>query len=254
MLRKRIIPVLLLRNTSLVKTKKFRKFEYVGNPLNTVAIFNELEVDELIINDILTSKLHIEPNWDLLKDLASECFMPLAYGGGVNSLDRAKKIFDLGFEKIIINSGLQNNFKLIEEISNYFGTQALIVSIDIKYSIFNNPYVSFICGTKGTSINPISWAKKCQEVGAGELFITSIKKEGMWNGYDVSIIKAITDAVEIPIIANGGAGSLKDIRNLFASTNINAAAASSIFLFQKKDMGVLINYPEPKTIDSIIRK
>ena len=243
MLRKRIIPILLLREKSLVKTIKFKKFQYIGDPLNTIRMFNEFEVDELIINDILASKQNTEPNYDLLKDLSSECFMPLTYGGGIKSLGTAKKLFDLGFEKIILNSELQNNFKLLNDLSNYFGSQAITVSIDVDYSFLNIPYVAFKGGINKSKISPLKWSKMCSLNGAGEIMITSIKNEGTWKGYDIELIKQISKEVNTPVIANGGAGSINDLKNILNFTDVTAAAASSLFLFQKKGMGVLVNFP-----------
>jgi len=246
MLRTRIIPALLLRNESLVKTVKFGKFTYVGDPANTVRIFNELEVDELLFLDISASREKRGPNLRVLKDIADECFMPLGYGGGVSSLIQAKKVFDIGFEKIVLNSNAFDNSNLISEISKCYGSQAVIVSIDYKKNFFGNKTLRTFSGTKNNKIDPITWAKQVEDLGAGEILLTSIDHEGSWSGFDYDMIKRVADAVRIPVIAHGGAGNANHINKVVISSNASAVALGSMVVFQKKGMGVLVNFPNIK--------
>jgi len=254
MLRTRIIPCLLLKNESLVKTKEFKKYNYIGDPVNTVRIFNELEVDELMFLDIFASKEHREINFNLLKEIANECFMPLSYGGNIQSLNDAKKIFEIGFEKIVINSNAFNNLKLIKEISNYFGTQSVVGSIDIKKTFWGDNSIYSHHGRIKQKENIITWAKTLEEAGIGELLITSIDKEGSWEGYDIELIKSITDKVRIPVIANGGAGSIAHFKEVVQKANASACAVGSMVVYQKKEMGVLVNFPDRKKLEEALNE
>ncbi len=252
MLKKRIIPVLLLRNGALVKTINFKGYRYIGDPINTVRIFNEMEVDEIILLDILASKSHAQPDYQLIEKISNECFMPLAYGGGISCSEHIKNILSIGIEKIVLNTSAVNNPDLVEESAKIFGSQCVVGSIDYKTNFFNKiPYVYSMCGTQKTDLNPLEWATKLEDLGVGEIMITSIDKEGMWAGYDVEVIKNIADQLTIPVIANGGASSIKDIISVLNNTSCSAAAAGSIFVYQKKDMGVLINFPEKNDLEQI---
>jgi len=243
MLRTRVIPTLLIREESLVKTKKFQKFNYIGDPVNTVRIFNELEVDEILLLDILASKTGQDPNFELLSIIANECFMPLAYGGGISCVEHAKKIFDIGFEKIVLNSNCINNHDLIKNLASTFGSQSIIISIDVKKDIFGRPKVFTHSGTKNSKLDPIKWAKEVEILNAGEILITSIDKEGTWEGFDIELVNNIVESVEIPVIAHGGGGNKSHINELFKSTKVSAIALGNMVVYQKKDMGVLINFP-----------
>jgi len=244
MIKTRIIPVLLLRNESLVKTIRFKNFKYVGDPANTVRIFNELEVDELMFLDIMASVEDREPNLNVLTDIANECFMPLGYGGGIKSIDHAKRIFDIGFEKIVINSQSVENPALIEKIANLFGSQAVVASIDVKKGLFGQQTVRTRSGTRNTYLKPVQWAREVERMGAGEILLTSIDREGTWSGYDLNLVKQVADSVEIPVIANGGAGATEDIINVVNQSNASAVGLGSMVVFQRRGMGVLINMPE----------
>tara|TARA_B100000212_G_scaffold212307_1_gene160458 strand:- start:1379 stop:2140 length:762 start_codon:yes stop_codon:yes gene_type:complete len=253
MLKSRLIPVLLLDRNCLVKTVKFSNPNYIGDPINTVLIFNELEVDELIFLDIKASLNNDDPNFKILRKIADECFMPLAYGGGISSLDIAKNIFDIGFEKIVINSHAMTNPKLIEELAHQFGSQAIIVAIDVRSNIFGKQTVRTLSGRINSNEQPLDWAKKVESLGAGEIILTSIDREGSWGGYDLELIKKISDAISIPVIANGGCGSLSHIKKVINESHASAAGLSSMVLYQKKDMGVLINTPDKKEIEEILK-
>jgi cyclase len=253
MLKTRIIPCLQLIDESLVKTVQFGKYSYIGDPVNTVRIFNELEVDELCFLDIRATIQKRPPNLKILSKIANECFMPLSYGGGIKDVDTAKIIFLIGFEKIIINTAAIENPDLISELSSYSGSQSVIVSIDVKRSLFGSYNVYSNDGTVKTKLNPIEWAKKAEEAGAGELLITSIDQDGTWKGFDLNIIKQITDVVSIPVIASGGAGSINDIGKVVKEANASAAALGSMVVYQQKGMGVLVNFPDKSELQRILK-
>ena len=242
MVRKRIIPCLLLQNKSLVKTIRFKKPNYIGDAINTVRIFNELEVDELILLDITLTSSVSEPDYQLLKDIASECFMPLAYGGGISSVKQAKKIIEIGYEKIIVNSTAYRDRHLITQIAEELGNQCVIGAIDVKKNIFGKYLTCSNSGKQKEHKNPFEWAKELESLGAGEIMVTSINQEGTWKGFDLNLIKKIAESVNVPIIGHGGAGSLDHINKLF-NLGTNAAAVGSMVVYQKKGMGVLINFP-----------
>jgi imidazole glycerol-phosphate synthase subunit HisF len=244
MLRTRVIPCLLLKNESLVKTVKFKGYSYIGDPINTVKIFNELEVDELMFLDIFASKEDRAINFKILQDIANECFMPLSYGGNIKSLEDTKKIFEIGFEKVVINSNSFGNLKLIEDIAKYFGAQSLVGSIDFKDSFFGNQKIYSHHGRKKQNVGVVEWAKKLEDSGVGELLITSIDKEGSWSGYDIDLIESITKVVQVPVIANGGCGCVQHIDEVVRKANASACAVGSMVVYQRKDMGVLINFPD----------
>lgn len=244
MLRTRVIPALLLRNESLVKTIRFGRFTYVGDPANTVRIFNELEVDELLFLDITASKEQRSPNLKVLSEIADECFMPLGYGGGLRTLDQAKSVFDTGFEKVAINTYAAKNPSLISAIAAQYGSQAVIASIDVKRSRFGRKSVRTFGGMYNTQKDPVQWAREVEQRGAGEILLTSIDREGTWQGFDIDLIKKVTDAVTIPVIAHGGAGTIDHIRLVVKQAGASAVALGSMVVFQKKDMGVLVNFPE----------
>ena len=241
-LKTRVIPCLLLKNQSLVKTVKFKKYNYIGDPVNTVKIFNELEVDELMFLDIFASLENRDINFNILTDIANECFMPLSYGGNIKNFDDAKKIFNLGFEKIIINSNAFDNLELINQTSKIFGNQSIIGSIDIKKNFFGKKKIYSNHGTKKQNYEIIDWAKQLEKAGVGELLITSIENEGSWKGYDIELIRSITENVQVPVIANGGCGSVNHIAEVVNKANASACAVGSMFVYQKKGMGVLVNF------------
>ncbi len=253
MLRTRVIPCLLLKNESLVKTVKFKKYNYIGDPVNTVRIFNELEVDELMFLDIFASKENRDINFKILQDIANECFMPLSYGGNIKSLSDVKKILQIGFEKVVINSNSFNNLQLIKEISDYFGVQSIVCSIDVKNTFWGNQSIYSHHGRKNQKLDIVQWAKKLESAGAGELLVTSIDKEGSWDGYDIKLIKSITDNVQIPVIANGGCGKIEHLCEVVKNANASACAIGSMVVYQKKDMGVLVNFPDRTKLENILK-
>ena len=248
MLRKRVIPCLQLLDDTLVKTVKFKKPAYIGDPINTVRIFNELEVDELCFLDIRATTNNAEPSWDILEQITNECFMPLSYGGGIKSVDTAKRLFSMGFEKVVINSSAHSNSGLIKEIATMYGNQAVVGSMDVKKDLFGRSKVYINNGKSAIKLNPKDWANNLVEQGAGEILLTSIDNEGTWKGYDTILINEIANSVDVPVIAHGGAGGIDDINNLFEETNASAAGIGSMVVYQKKGMGVLVNFPDSNSI------
>jgi len=247
----RIIPLLLYSHGGLVKTIKFNNPTYIGDPINAVKIFNEKEVDELLFIDIDATKEKRKPDFEYIKNITEECFMPLCYGGGITTIDDIKRITGIGVEKIAINSQAFINPKLVEDAAKLFGSSTIVVSIDVKQSILGQYSVSLFNGTKNTKINPVDFAKEMQNYGAGEILLNSVNKEGKMNGFDLGLIKLVTDAVNIPVIACGGAGCLQDIK-LALENGASAVAAGSMFVYNGKYHAVLINYPTQSEIQETI--
>lgn len=244
MLRTRVIPALLLRNESLVKTVRFGRYAYVGDPCNTVRIFNELEVDELIFLDITAAREGRSPNLKLLADIANECFMPLGYGGGIRSFEQAESILRMGFEKVVINSHALERPALITELAEHFGSQAVIVSIDVRRNLIGHAQVYALSGTWNSKRDPVAWAREVESLGAGEILLTSVDREGTWEGFDLPLVKAVTAEVSIPVIAHGGAGSVAHIAQVVSEAHASAVAVGSMVVFQRQGMGVLVNFPD----------
>ncbi|MFC2097392.1 AglZ/HisF2 family acetamidino modification protein [Bacteroidota bacterium] len=252
MLKTRIIPTLLLQNESLVKTIRFSKPSYIGDPINTVRIFNELEVDELVFLDITASNEKRLPNMKILHEIANECFMPLAYGGGISTLQQAQDIFNIGFEKIVLNSASHTIPNLIVQITEIYGRQAVIVSVDVKKNFWGKYEVWSHSGTKNSKKNLVEWVQELEIKGAGEILLTSIDKEGTWSGFDVDLVRNVTDATTVPVIAHGGAGTINHIGEVVKQGNASAVALGSMVVYQQKDMGVLVNFPEKAKIENIL--
>jgi cyclase len=248
MLRTRVIPALLLRHESLVKTRQFGRFTYVGDPCNTLRIFNELEVDELVFLDITATREGRGPNLPLLADIARECFMPLGYGGGIQTIEHAASVFDAGFEKVVVNSHGVRRPELISELAAKYGSQSIIASIDVKKGLFGAPKVYIDSGRKRTRLDPVEWAFRLEELGAGEILLTSVDREGTWEGLDLELIRAVSDAVRVPLIAQGGAGTVADIGRAVKDGGASAVAVGSMVVFQKEGMGVLVNFPDPQEL------
>ncbi len=247
--RIRIIPVLLLHEGGLYKTVQFHKPAYIGDPINTVKIFNEKEADELILLDFRASKAKSKIDFIKLNQIAGEAFMPMAYGGGIQSYEDAQKVFDAGFEKIVLNSILFTNPHIIEKMVSAFGAQAVVASVDVKKNLFGKYKVYSHSATINTGYDPVIWIKKLEGYGVGEILLNSIDKDGTWDGYDLPLIKRISHSINIPLIACGGAAGMNDFRNAVAA-GASAIAAGSVFVYQKKGMGVLISFPSEE-IDSL---
>jgi cyclase len=242
-MRFRVIPVLLLKNGGLYKGVKFKDHKYVGDPMNAVKIFNDKEVDELAFLDISASQENREPNFEMLKDIASECFMPLSYGGGIRSVDIVREVLNVGVEKVSINTEAVRNPKLITQASQIFGSSTIVVSIDAKKNLFGKYHVHINDGQEKTALNPIDWAKEVEKRGAGEILINAMDHDGMMQGYDYDLIKAITGSVGIPVVAVGGAGSIEHFVKAVRDSQASAVAAGAFFVFKGKQKAVLITYP-----------
>jgi cyclase len=244
MLRPRIIPCLLVRDKGLVKTVKFSDGKYVGDPLNAVKIFNEKEVDELMILDIDATTQNRGPNYELIRNIAIESRMPLCYGGGVKTVEQAKKIITLGAEKVAISSIAVEKPEIISQISKAVGSQSVVVVIDVKYrGIFKKPEVVIHNATKPTGLNPVDFAKSCERLGVGEIVINSVDRDGVMNGFDTKLINEIRNAISTPMTILGGASNLDDISNAIKDFGVIGVAAGSLFVFKGKYKAVLINYP-----------
>lgn len=248
MRRVRVIPVLLIQDGGLVKSIQFKKHIYVGDPINAVKIFNEKEIDEIVILDISASKEQRSPNIQQIAEITGEAFMPLAYGGGITSIEEVKEILYQGAEKVIINTSALDKKSLITDIANQFGSQSVMVSIDVKKDWLGRYIVYRNNGTKKTGKSPIDFAKEVEEAGAGEIFLTSIDKEGMFKGFDVALVEQIANAVNIPVIACGGATEVADFTKVVKQGNASAVAAGSMFVFQRPHRAVLISYPTQETL------
>lgn len=244
MLYPRIIPVLLVKNKGLVKTTKFKDPKYVGDPINAVRIFNEKEADELIVLDIDATAEGREPDYMMIQHLASECRMPLCYGGGIKSVEQANRILGLGVEKIALSSAAIENQDLIENISEQTGRQSVVVVLDVKKGFLGAKYEVFTHNAKkNTKICPFEFARLAEKRGAGEIVINSIDNDGVMKGYDLNLIHRVRSQVSIPLTALGGAGSLQDIAQLIEKEGLIGAAAGSLFVFKGKYRAVLISYP-----------
>ncbi len=240
MLYKRIIPVLLIKDEYLVKGTCFNNHKYIGDPINAVRIYNEKEVDELCVLDISAHNLGI--NFNLLEEIASEAFMPMAYGGGIKNIEDVKSIIKLGFEKVIFNTSFFESPSLIKETSATIGASSTVICIDVlknndgSYSTFSNN------GGKKTTLNPKECYKKAVEYGAGEVILNSISSDGLQLGYDLDLLKLFTNCKELPIIPLGGVGSLADMKEAL-DLGFNSFAAGSFFVYYGKHKAVLITYP-----------
>lgn len=246
--RARVIPCLLLKDRGLVKTVKFKEPKYIGDPINTVKIFNDKEVDELVLLDITATAKKTKPNMSIIHEIASECFMPLAYGGGINCVDDIKQIFGLGVEKVIINSHAIENPSFIKEAANRFGSQSIVVSVDVKKNLFGRYEIYTHGGRKKIKQTPTEFACKMQELGAGELLLNSVDMDGTMKGYDIELIKSVSRNLEIPLIACGGAGRIEDFKEAIKEGGASAVSAGSFFVFQGPNKAVLISYPSTKDL------
>ena len=253
MLKTRVIPCLLLKGQGLVKTVQFRDPRYVGDPINAVRIFNEKGVDELILLDIKATVEQRGPQMKLISEIASECFMPLCYGGGVCKLEDIKEVLSLGVEKVAVNTSAVENNDLIRDAAQMFGSQSIVVAIDVKQNTQGNYEVFTHGATVGTKLDPVEYAKRMEGIGCGEIFLNSIDRDGAMRGYDIELIRRVSHAVSIPVIACGGAGRLSDFREAVALGGASAVSAGSFFVFHGKLRAVLITYPSEQELREILR-
>lgn len=240
--RPRIIPVLLIDDRDLIKTVNFKERTYLGDPVNAVKIFNRKRIDELAILDIGATHNNREPDFEILKDIASEAFMPLACGGGISSVEQVHELLAIGYEKVIINSCLIRKPELIRKSAELFGSQSIVASIDAKIS--NERYICCISdGAEFVNKTPVEMAIEAERLGAGEIIINSIDRDGMMQGYDTELVRSVVDSVKIPVIALGGAGGIKDLKTVLEEGHAHAAAGGSMFVYYGKHKAVLITAP-----------
>jgi len=245
----RLIPLILIHNGSVVKSIRFTNYVYVGDPINTIRLFNDLEVDEIIVLDIDASKSNKKPDLKTIENLTSEAFMPFAYGGGITSVALAEEILQCGVEKIVLNHAIQNSLSLIAECAERFGSQSVVASIDYKKKIFGG-YACYDHVSEKILINSVEQsAISCSDYGAGEIMINSVDRDGMMNGFDAITIQSIAQSIDVPLIALGGAGNLEHVKSAEIA-GASAIAAGSIFLFHGKQRGILVSYPK----ENILRK
>lgn len=245
------MPCLLLRNQGLVKTVNFKNPRYLGDPINIVKIFNEKEIDELVILDIGATIEGKPPSLPLLRDIAGECFVPLAFGGGVRSLRMIQDVLRLGFEKVVINTQAVENPKFIREASTEFGSQSIVVSIDVKKTLLGRYEVVTRNARKSTGLDPGDFAQRMEDCGAGELLLNSVDRDGTLRGYDLELLRRTTQRVGLPVIACGGAGSLEHFREAIHDGRASAVAAGSFFVFQGRHRAVLITFPTQKQLETL---
>lgn len=240
--RPRIIPVLLYDDRDLFKTIKFKDRTYLGDPVNAVKIFNRKGIDELSVLDIGATKNKREPDFELLKDIASEAFMPLSCGGGVTSIEQVRELLAIGYEKVVINTGLIRTPELITKSAEYFGSQSIVASIDTK--IIKGQYKCVISdGNEIVDQSPVELAKKAEKLGAGEIMINSIDQDGTMTGYDTKLVRSVADSVSIPVTAIGGAGGIVDLKKVLDEGHAHAAAGGSMFVYYGRLKAVLITAP-----------
>ena len=243
MLHPRVIPCLLLRGHGLVKTRRFKDPVYVGDPVNAVRIFSEKEVDELVLLDIDASRERREPNYELIAEIAGECFMPIAYGGGIRTLEQVRRLIRSGVEKVVINSAAFESTDVIRAAADVFGSQAVVGAVDVRKPLLGPWRVMALSGSVETGRALDTHVQRLVEAGAGELLINSIDRDGTMSGFDLDLIRSVTHQVNVPVVACGGAGSLEHLRQAVQVAGATAVAAGSLFVFHGKHRAVLINYP-----------
>jgi len=249
----RVIPVLLLSNKGLVKTRQFKNPTYIGDPINAIRIFNEKEVDELVFLDIDASKQNKKPDFKLIEKIASECFMPLGFGGGITEMSDIHTLFKIGVEKVILNTSAITHPELIREAADLAGNQSVVVSMDVKKNWLGKHKIYSHAGIKTNEQNPIDFAMKAQALGAGEIILNVVDRDGMMQGFDIELIKQFSSKLEIPVVVCGGAGNNQHFKEAVHVGGASAVAAGSLFVFHGPLKGVLINYPNPEVIKNIFK-
>lgn len=252
MLRTRVMPCLLLKNGGLIKTVKFKNDQYVGDPLNAVRIYNQKEVDELVVFDMSRTAEGKVIDFDLVEKIASQCFMPVCYGGGVKSLQDFKALFSLGVEKVSVSSLLFDDPEIVRQAVEIFGSQSIVATIDLQRPLFRSTYIiKTHSGTIKRSLKLSQIVSYCENLGIGEIIINNINQEGTWEGFDIDLLKTITASAKVPVVALGGAGSLKDIQEAVDDGGASAVCIGSMAVFQSKGMGVLIKFPKSSELEKL---
>lgn len=252
MLRPRALPCLLLHRGRLVKTVRFADPKYVGDPINAVRIFNDMEVDEIAVLDIGATPEKRGIPYDLLGEMASECFVPMVYGGGVKSVEDARKVLGLGVEKVAVNTAAVDDIDLIGRIAAAFGSQSVVASVDASKRMFGGYRVMARGGRQAVKTPVDVWVRQLASAGAGEILITSIDRDGTMEGYDLPLVRLVTGAVRLPVIASGGAGCVEDMGAVVAQAGASAAAIGSLAVYQGQNRAVLINFPTPAQLKAVI--
>ncbi len=244
MYRARIIPCLLIRGNGLVKTRKFKDPVYIGDPVNAMRIFSEKEVDEIVVLDIDASRLQQEPNYELIAEMAGEAFMPLAYGGGIRTIDQVRKLIRSGIEKVVINTAATESTDLIRAVADIYGSQAVVGAVDVKKTLFGGYRVVTKSATVDSGLDLYAHLQHLIAAGVGEIFINSVDRDGVMAGYDIPLIRSVTQKVNVPVVACGGAGTVEHLSQGVNEGGASAVAAGSMFVFYGKHRAVLINYPK----------
>jgi len=247
-----VIPVLLLSGQGLVKTVGFSRPSYVGDPVNTVKIFNEKEVDELVLLDIDASRSGAEPNYQLLEEIVGEAFMPIAYGGGIRSAEQARRLIRLGIEKIVVDSAVLNNLGLVSDIAAIVGSSSTLVAVDIRRDWRGRPRLYDHARRRTLGVDPLDHIRAACTAGAGEILINDVRRDGTGKGMDLDLIRAAAEAAPVPLIACGGAGSLADVRAA-ADVGASAVGAGSLFVYLGPHRAVMINYPDHPSLEALLR-
>ena len=250
MLKHRVVPALLLRNGGLVKTCRFKDPKYVGDPINAIRIFNEKEVDELMVLDITASKESREPDYSLIEQFAGECFMPLAYGGGIQTVPQAQRIFALGVEKICIQTAALDNLNFVRQLADRFGSQSITVSLDIKRNLLGRPKP--FASSQGKTLR-MDWLKLLSDfvgAGAGEILLNAVDKDGTLSGPDLELIREASEQIDVPLVALGGVSSLDDMKSA-VEAGANAVAAGAFFVYFGPHRAVLITYPKYQELEQL---
>lgn len=240
----RVIPCLLLRGYGLVKTRKFKDAIYIGDPVNAVRIFSEKEVDEIIVLDIDATREGREPNYELIAEIAGECFMPMAYGGGISNLSQVRRLIRSGVEKVVINSAATQSTNVITESADIFGSQAVVAAVDVRRTLLGGYKVVAKSGITETGLKLEEHLQRLQAAGAGEIFINSVDRDGTMAGYDLELLRIASRIVKVPVVACGGAGTVEHLQQAIKEGGASAVAAGSMFVFHGRHRAVLINYPD----------
>ncbi len=251
LLKHRVIPALLLHDGGLVKTRQFKDAKYVGDPINAIRIFNDKEVDELMVLDISASKERQQPNYALIEQFAGECFMPICYGGGIRNVEQANRIFDLGVEKVCLQTAALEDLGLITRLSEQVGSQSVVLSVDVKRNILGKPQLYAAANGKTQSIPWLEFVQKAVAAGAGEVLLNAVDRDGTMKGMDLGLIRQAREALSVPLIAVGGVGSMADIRAA-VEAGASAVAAGAFFVFHGPHRAVLITYPRYDELERLL--
>jgi cyclase len=254
MLIPRIIPCLLIEDGAMVKTYKFSKRIYLGDPTNVINLFNQFEVDEIVLLDIGASKHGLKPDLELITCLAEECWVPLAYGGGITAMSQIEKIILSGVEKVVLGTAAAESLALLKEASNEFGNQSVVGSLDVKKRLFGGYAVRYRNATKKLRATPEERACQLEQAGAGEILLQCVNRDGVMNGYDLQLIRLVTEATNIPVVACSGAARREDLPRPIKEAGASAAAAGSLFVFSGPERGVLINFPERSVLEQLFEE